>query len=196
MPRPFSASPRPPRPGRRRVGSAPRPPTPRASSRPRRVPPPARSTSTRAQTRRRISNASVAPPNRTSPPERAPSPPASRRATRSSRSSTIKPPSARARRAQRRALSRWRDALNDASEHARERGPLLAAIRGWRLAAEATRARREVETLRRRVADATLVSPNPRHRRRSARSPPSGAFVRLPSGFARARVRSDASDVR
>ena len=85
-----------------------------------------------------------------------------------------------ARRAQRRALSRWRDALNDASEHARERGPLLAAIRGWRLAAEATRARREVETLRRRVADATLVSaepaPPPTERSfaslRSVRSPP------------------------
>ena len=101
-----------------------------------------------------------------------------------------------ARRAQRRALSRWRDALNDASEHARERGPLLAAIRGWRLAAEATRARREVETLRRRVADATRL----RRTRATADGAfvrlPSGAFVRLPSGFARARVRPDASDVR
>ena len=87
-----------------------------------------------------------------------------------------------ARRAQRRALSRWRDALNDASEHARERGPLLAAIRGWRLAAEATRARREVETLRRRVADATLVSaePAPPPTERSFASPPERSFASPP----------------
>lgn len=91
-----------------------------------------------------------------------------------------------ARRAQRRAFSLWREALTrasprdaDASDRAREREPLRAAIRGWRLAAEAARARREVEMLRRRLADATLVSdsePAPprteRSRSRSFASPP------------------------
>lgn len=82
-----------------------------------------------------------------------------------------------ARRAQRRAFSLWREALTrasprdtDASDRAREREPLRAAIRGWRLAAEAARARREVETLRRRLADATLGSASEPARSRTERS--------------------------
>ena len=83
-----------------------------------------------------------------------------------------------ARRAQRRAFSLWRDALTrasprdaDAPDRAREREPLRAAIRGWRLAAEAARARREVEALRRRLADATLDSASEPARPRTERSP-------------------------
>ena len=74
---------------------------------------------------------------------------------------------------------------------------LLAAIRGWRLAAEATRARRGS-----RRSDARVAGRDARLRRTRATADgafvrlPSGAFVRLPSGFARARVRPDASDVR
>jgi hypothetical protein len=100
-----------------------------------------------------------------------------------------------AKRAQRRAFSLWRDALTrasprdtDASNRAREREPLRAAIRGWRLAAEATRARREVETLQRRLADATLVpaSASPRASTEPARPRTERSFASPPDSPVRA----------
>ena len=171
MPRPSSASPRPPRPGRR--ASDPRLAHPRARRRVRRVPPPARSTSTRAQTRNASrTRASRLRTGRSGPHLGAgPISPASRRATRSSFLDD-KATSA-ARRAASRLLALARRPRPRPPRDIK-RGPLLAAIRGWRLAAEATRARREVETLDgRRRRDPRL--------RRTRRLPAGRSFASLRS---------------